>query len=216
MKLHLMMITLGVAFVAAGCRTTEPRVEDIATLIESVQFELPVELELTYMLPPEGTSPFVAKLIFKNSVPVRPSDPDFPSDDAPPNAVLFGTVTGEGMGTQLGRFTYSERYYGIPGFRIVAQVTFVAENGDELYATALAQAGPTIPPPFPNATFSGQFTFTGGTGRFVGARGRASIAAQQLGEEPLPGMPPNIPGRTAVALCGWIDLARSDSRPQDR
>ena len=215
--MRMTAILLGVACVGVcGCQAPEQEgVENIAGLIESIEFELPVELELTCVLPPEGTSPFVAKLIFKNAPPVRPSDPDFPSDDAPPSAVLFSTVTGEGGGTHLGRFGYSERYYGIPGFRIVAEVAFVAENGDELYATALAQAGPTIPPPFPNATFTGQFTFTGGTGRFDGARGRASISAQQLGEEPLPGMPPNIPGSTAVVLCGWIDLGGDDSGRDD-
>lgn len=203
-----MMILLGVALLGSGCRTTEPRADDITTLIESVDFALPVELELTYALPPKGTSPFAAKFIIKNAPPVRPSDPDFPSDDAPPNAVLFGTASGEGMGTHLGRFTFSEGYYGIPGFRIVGDIVFRAQNGDELHATELSQAGPTIPPPFPNATFTGQFTFTGGTGRFDGARGRASVSAQQLGGERLPGMPPNIPGRTAVALCGWIDLVQ--------
>lgn len=208
MKYFTLIKTLIIAFLIVGklSAQSEQTAGTIKALIESVEFELPVELEPTCVLPPEGTTPFVAKLIFRNAPPVRSSDPDFPSDGAPPNAVLFSTVTGEGVGTHLGRFSYSEQYYGIPGFRIVAEVAFVAENGDELYATALAQAGPTIPPPFPNATFSGQFTFTGGTGHFEDARGRASISAQQLGEEPLPGMPPNIPGSTAVILCGWIEF----------
>lgn len=214
--MRITAIMLGVALVAvSGCRSPEQRVDSIEALIESIPFDLPVDLELTYMLPPEGTSPFVAKLIFHNAPPVWPSDPDFPSDYCPPTATIYSTVTGEGAATHLGRFDYSERYCGTPGARIVADIVFTAKTGDELHATALAQAGPSIPPPFPNATFTGQVTFTGGTGRFEGARGRASIAGQQLGDEPLPDMPPNIPGSTAMVLCGWIDLPGSESGQDD-
>ncbi len=208
MKYFTFSKTLVLALLIVGRATaqSEQPAANLLALIESVEFELPVDLELNCVLPPGGTTPFIAKLIFKNAPPIQSSDPDFPSENAPPNAVFFNTATGEGVGMQLGKFSYSEKYYGVPGFRIIAEVFFADEKGDELYATALAEAGPTIPPPFPNATFTGQFTFTGGTGRFVGARGRASISAQQLGEKPLPDMPPNIPGSTAMVLCGWIEF----------
>jgi len=215
MRITAMLLCVSLVGVC-GCRTPEQEgVDHIAELIESIEFELPVELEQTCVLPPEGTSPFVAKFVIENAPPLRPTAPDFPFDNAPPNAVLFSTASGEGMGTYLGRFAFSEGYYGIPGFRIVGDIEFRAQNGDELHATELSQAGPTIPPPFPNATFTGQFTFAGGTGRFDGARGTASVSAQQLGGEPLPGMPPNIPGSTAVVLCGWIDLEGDESGRDD-
>lgn len=205
-ELAIFTLVLTIFFSGITAAQSVQTADNIEAVIESVSFDLPVELEVTCILPPEGASPFVAKFVFKNAPPVRPSDPDFPSDYCLPNAALYSTAKGEGVATHLGRFEYSERYCGMPGFRIVADIVFTTETGDELYATALAQAGPTFPPPFPHAAFTGEFTFTGGTGRFEGAKGRASISAKQLGNQSDPNMPTNIPGSTAVVLCGWIEL----------
>ena len=48
---------------------------------------------------------------------------------------------------------------------------FRAANGDELYATEVGELSPD--PEF--FTYTGQLTFTGGTGRFAGATGSASV-----------------------------------------
>lgn len=214
MRTTILTVLLG-ATLLLGCRSPQERVDSIAVVIESVQFELPVDLEWTYLLPPEGSSPFVAKLILHNAPPVRPTDPDFPSDYCPSNAMIYSTATGEGAATHIGQFTYSERWCGMPGTRVISDVVFTAEDGDELHATALASAGPTIPPPFPHATFTGIYTITGGTGRFRGATGKASIAGQQLGHRREPDMPANIPGSAAIGLAGWINLHPSDTSQSD-
>lgn len=214
MKIRMTMGLLG-AVLLVGCRAPAQRADRIEDLIEAVPFALPVDLDWTYLLPVEGSTPFVAKLILHNSPPIRASDPGFPSDYCPSNAVFYATAKGEGAAIEIGRFVYSEKYCGIPGSRVISDVVFTSDDGNELYATALASAGPTIPPPFPHATFTGTYTITGGTGRFRNAMGKASIAGQQLGDRPEPDMPANIPGATAIGLAGWIDLESSETSQHD-
>lgn len=56
---------------------------------------------------------------------------------------------------------------------LTATTTYVAANGDELHAS-FAGVG-LIDPTGPSVSFSGTETYTGGTGRFVGATGSSTL-----------------------------------------
>lgn len=58
----------------------------------------------------------------------------------------------------------------------------------------------SVPPPIPHATFSGEFSFTGGTGAYGDVSGTAIVTAKQLGDA-APGRPA---GSTLAAVCGSI------------
>ena len=80
-----------------------------------------------------------------------------------------------GTATHLGAFTgggYVRFFFLVDG-TLASQgtTTFVAANGDELYASFLAfqEAG--------SAEFVGSFIFEGGTGRFADAEGSAVVVA---------------------------------------
>ena len=82
-----------------------------------------------------------------------------------------------GTATHLGAFTGGGHVqFFLVDATLVSQgtTTFVAANGDELYASFLAfqEAG--------SAEFVGSFIFQGGTGRFAGAEGSAVVVATPL------------------------------------
>jgi hypothetical protein len=80
-------------------------------------------------------------------------------------------ATGSGHATHLGRYTitYSVLVNLITLQGSDASATFVAANGDELYAEGHGQATPTYDPDIFSITE--WYTITGGTGRFEGASG---------------------------------------------
>jgi hypothetical protein len=80
------------------------------------------------------------------------------------------SVHGEGQGeaTHLGRFTLTADvsiYVLTPNFLVIGNWTYVAANGDKLFAHGIGSAGAD---PLQGV---GSFTITGGTGRFKGASG---------------------------------------------
>jgi hypothetical protein len=83
-----------------------------------------------------------------------------------------------GTATHLGAFTGDGyvQFFSLADWTLVSQgsTTFVAANGDELYASFLA-----FKPPWAE-DFVGQFSFLGGTGRFADAGGSAVIVATPL------------------------------------
>ena len=81
---------------------------------------------------------------------------------------LSGVGTGEA--TQLGRFTRTETLLLHPDGSFEGSLVFTAANGDELRAGF--SGGFTS-----QTTAAGTYTFTGGSGRFVGAQGTASFSA---------------------------------------
>jgi hypothetical protein len=89
---------------------------------------------------------------------------------APVEGGIELTADATGLATHLGLFTRQvtvviDAFGGVTG-----TITFVAANGDELYADALG--GFTSP-----TTAEGAYTFTGGTGRFANASGSAARLA---------------------------------------
>jgi hypothetical protein len=91
--------------------------------------------------------------------------------DAQPIAdgLLLLTVTATGEATYLGQFTGTETVVlDLANGRFAGTRVFIAANGDRLYAAV--QGG------FTSATTAeGTFTFTGGTGRFCDASGKADF-----------------------------------------
>ena len=83
------------------------------------------------------------------------------------------TAIGEGEATHLGKFTRKE-VITLNGASVTGTMTFTAADGSELYCEFEgAFTGP--------ATVAGEYTFTGGTGRFDGATG-SSFFNITLGE----------------------------------
>ncbi len=80
------------------------------------------------------------------------------------------TADATGLATHLGLFTRAEEVVVHADGSVAGTVTFVAANGDELYADA---AGGFISA----TTAIGTYTFTGGTGRFAAASGSADWTA---------------------------------------
>lgn len=82
------------------------------------------------------------------------------------------SLEGAGEGTYLGRFSITLGFCGRPdGTLDNGTGTFVAANGDLLYITfhGVSDGG------FPTLHFTSYVTFTGGTGRFDGATGSATV-----------------------------------------
>lgn len=105
---------------------------------------------------------------------------------------------GHGRSSLLGDFVWWE-HYCVAGSELVAEGYFEDASGERLNWDARIRPD-SVPPPVPFATFSADFTFTGGTGRYAGLRGEAVVDAEQLGDA-APGRPA---GSTAAALCGWV------------
>ena len=92
--------------------------------------------------------------------------------------VFFLTMVGEGNITHLGKMTTRMTFCCnvMTGYYYDTECTFVAANGDELYA--LIPEGQIIPNDEDNSAyyqtkFNDLIIFTGGTGRFEGASGSA-------------------------------------------
>jgi hypothetical protein len=73
--------------------------------------------------------------------------------------------------------------------------TYIAANGDEIH-TSFAGT-PTSPPGSTDVTFVGEETYTGGTGRFAGASGRAAATGSAT-------LAPDQSGVGAYQVDGWI------------
>lgn len=172
---------------------------DMGTLVQSLNLDPPVDLDPDCPpTPPDGRRVLFAG-VFANSPRILKDAPEFPSDFCPANAEFFATAEGRGNSSLMGEFIWSERWCATPPFQLVARGSFEGSDGDRLNWDARVRFD-SIPPPVPFATFSGEFTFTGGSGAYEGATGEALIAAQQLGDA----VRGQSAGSTAAAVCGWI------------
>jgi hypothetical protein len=87
---------------------------------------------------------------------------------------LSVTGTGSGHATHLGRFTITYQVsVDIRTGAGVASVQLVAANGDSLLAAGTGQSTPTGTPGV--VQIEEQYTVTGGTGRFAGARANFTV-----------------------------------------
>ena len=88
---------------------------------------------------------------------------------SPDPAGVVLTVLANGYATQLGQFSREETILFDPGTgELTGLIVFTAANGDQLFG--LVAGGFTSP-----TTATGAYTFTGGTGRFANASGRADF-----------------------------------------
>ena len=113
-------------------------------------------------------------------------------------------TNGGGTATQLGRYTVSwEVVVDIPTGAGVNSAHFVAEDGDSLYSTSVAQGDPTtVPDEFRVVE---KHTITGGTGRFEGASGSFTLVRLAEGTE-------RRAGATSGSFEGTLVLAKGTGR----
>ena len=105
---------------------------------------------------------------------------------SPPTSTTL-TANATGKATYLGAFTRKETLLLDPTTgAFTGKVVFTAANGDRLCASIVG--GFTSP-----TTAAGEYTFTGGTGRFRTATGRATFSATAV-----------APGRFAITFQGTI------------
>ena len=92
--------------------------------------------------------------------------------------VLTVQIAGTGTATHLGRFTTDQSHCAIPTSLDFTdgEFTLTAANGDQLRGTYSGELVPLEPPLF---AIDGQFTFTGGTGRFANATGGGNASGVQ-------------------------------------
>lgn len=82
--------------------------------------------------------------------------------------------SGEGIATQLGRFTLTWEYtVKVPEGTGAGAARYIAANGDQIFMTAVGQSELTATPGV--FRIRETMTITGGTGRFVGAKGSFSV-----------------------------------------
>lgn len=198
MRAALWAIGVGGVFGLAGCSGPAPPVE-MEDLVASLELDLPVDLDVACPAVPADAERVMFAAVFVNDPPIRPGSDEFPTDFCPANAGFFAHANGRGNSSILGAFVWSERYCTVPPGNLIAEGSFTWTDGDRIDWDAAVQLD-SIPPPIPFATFSGELTFTGGTGRFADASGEAVLVAEQLGDAP-PGRPA---GSTATAVCGWL------------
>jgi hypothetical protein len=118
-------------------------------------------------------------------------------------AVQFPIVTiagsGEGIATQLGKFTMTyEAEVNLLTRVGIGSVEFIAANGDRLFADILRQATPTATPNL--ISIVEILTITGGTGRFADAT-RSLISKRLKGQ---------VTGNTSGSFDGTIVIHRAN------
>jgi hypothetical protein len=121
------------------------------------------------------TSPAVIEVPFKGTFKATATAAVLPGDRCPDLTV---TIQGTGNATHLGRLTTDQSHCATPTSVAFTDglFTFTAANGDQLRGTYSGDFVPLDPPLF---SIDGQFTFTGGTGRFADATGGGDASGLQ-------------------------------------
>jgi hypothetical protein len=125
--------------------------------------------------PVDGRSPAASLVPFKGTFTATGTAADIPGDRCP---ALTIQIQGTGTATHLGRLTTVQSHCVTPpSFDFTnGQFTLTAANGDQLFGTYEGEFLPLDPP---LAAIDGELTFTGGTGRFVGATGTGDASGVQ-------------------------------------
>jgi hypothetical protein len=125
--------------------------------------------------PVDGRSPAAALVPFKGRFTATGTAADIPDDRCP---ALTIQIQGTGTATHLGSLTTVQSHcVAPPSFDFTDGLfTLTAANGDQLSGTYEGEFLPLDPP---LAAIDGEFTFTGGTGRFIGATGGGDASGVQ-------------------------------------
>jgi hypothetical protein len=99
-------------------------------------------------------------------------------DGSCPASQLLNVLEGGGTATHVGKYTIVNSHCVDPATGALTNGSFIktAANGDQLYGTYVGNSS-VIQPPAPIAIFgvTGTLTYTGGTGRFAGTTGTATM-----------------------------------------
>jgi hypothetical protein len=94
------------------------------------------------------------------------------------NFQLLTSLHGGGTATHVGKYTIENSHCVDPATGVLTDGSFIktAANGDQLFGTYVGNSS-VIQPPAPVGVFAmtGTLTYTGGTGRFAGVTGTASM-----------------------------------------
>jgi len=191
-------ITCAGCLVLLGC-DQDARNDVMDALIDSLDLDPAVELNIDCPPVPSDAQPVSLAATFVNQPPIRPGSEGYPRDFCPVDTEFYALAEGSGNSLPFGKFKWRERYCALSTAAMQVEGAFMRENGEQLQWNARTQ-GVTDSPEPAAAKFSGEITFTGGTGPFVGATGRAVVAAAPLGDA----NSEHPAGSTAVAVCGWI------------
>ena len=121
-----------------------------------------------------ATTAFAAPAAAKGPVPFKGSIQSVENTVFEPPATLHIDANGSGNATHLGRYavTYQVEVDNSTGMG-VGSLTFVAANGDSIFADGLGQGNPSDVPGVNRIVE--RYTITGGTGRFTGATGSFTV-----------------------------------------
>jgi hypothetical protein len=125
--------------------------------------------------PVDGRSPAARLVPFKGTFTATGAAADIPGDRCP---ALTVQIQGPGTATHLGSLTTVQSHcMAPPSFDFTDGLfTLTAANGDQLVGTYEGEFRPLDPP---LAGIDGEFMFTGGTGRFIGATGGGEASGVQ-------------------------------------
>ncbi len=136
---------------------------------------LPLAATLVSALASAGPTsvPFTATLVTQERI-----TPNFPGSGLCPGFVLTGATAGSGTAMHLGNVTGSGSDCVNPTSPFTfafshGKLTMVAVDGDVLHADYAGTLRPSATPPM--FTVAGQYTITGGTGRFANASGNGTV-----------------------------------------
>jgi hypothetical protein len=130
------------------------------------------------------------------------------ADASCPAPLLLVSLEGEGTATHVGNYTIVNSHCVDPSTGALTKGTFVktAANGDQIFGTYIGSTT-VIQPPAPVGIFEvdGTLTFTGGTGRFAGATGTATMEGSLQSDFSQPG----IPTQVTLVMIGSISTPGS-------
>ena len=120
-----------------------------------------------------------------------------------PAPQMLVSLAGGGRATHVGKYTIVNSHCVDPSTGALTDGTFIktAANGDLIFGT-YSGSSTVIQPPAPIGIFSltGTLGFTGGTGRFAGATGTASMNGSLRADFSQPGVPTEV----ALVMIGSI------------
>ena len=129
-----------------------------------------------------------------------------------PAPLMLVSLTGGGTATHVGKYTIVNSHCVDLATGALTGGTFVktAANGDRIFGTYSGSSAIIQPPPIGIFSVTGTLHFTGGTGRFAGATGTASMNGSLRADFSQPGVP--VPAEVELVMIGSISSPGSAKR----